>query len=363
MDTFQIDIYQTKNAIMPSVQLCALSTLNYRNLLPDTLTFPVGLVSIYGENGAGKTNLLEAAYLALTGQMNASRIEHLITAGEEEGYIRADLQQGGSLTVREVGLGKTRRFLKADGVRVRAGDLPAGSAVLFKPEDSEMVFGSPSLRRRYLDSLLSRLSGSYAGALTRYERAITQRNAALKSGEWVSVWDEGLVSLGTEILQARRAVLPRLNEVVEAANAGLGSHKRLSVSFQETTTPQTYAADLSRRRGEELARGTTTIGPHRDDLLLTLDGVVAHEFASRGEGRTVALALRQAEVTLLTERFHEPPLLLIDDWSAELDPLRRGYLLQLASSVPQALVTGTEAAPALLTFRAAGGRFFTEKSL
>ena len=136
-----------------------------------------------GRNGFGKTNLLEAAYLALTGQTDAPRIEQLIQAGEHEAYVRADLQQGGSLSIQEVGLGRGRRQLKVDGVRVRTGDLPRGSAVWIRPEDSELVFGSPSGRRAYLDSLLSRLSARYGQQLQRYERTVSQRNAALRGGE------------------------------------------------------------------------------------------------------------------------------------------------------------------------------------
>ncbi|WP_221088471.1 DNA replication/repair protein RecF [Deinococcus aquaedulcis] len=345
------------------MRLDSLSTLNYRNLAPCTLRFPAGVTGVFGENGAGKTNLLEAAYLALTGQTDVSRLEQLVQSGETEAYVRADLESGGSLSVQEVGLGRGRRQLKQDGVRVRTGDLPRGSAVWIRPEDSELVFGPPAGRRAYLDSLLSRLSARYAEHLIRYERTVSQRNAALRGGEaWaMHVWDDALVRLGTEIMRVRRRALVRLNELAAEANAGLGSHKPLTLSLQESTTPETYAADLAARQSEELARGSTVTGPHRDDLLLTLGDFPASEYASRGEGRTVALALRRAELELLAERYGERPVLLIDDFSAELDPGRRAFLLDLASSVPQAIVTGTERAPgAVLTLRAHAGRFTPE---
>ena len=340
--------------------LSALSTLNYRNLAPGTLDFPEGVTGIYGENGAGKTNLLEAAYLALTGQTDVSRLEQLVQLGEKEAYVRADLQQGGSLSIQEVGLGRGRRQMKVDGVRSRTGDLPRGSAVWIRPEDSELVFGSPSGRRAYLDSLLSRLSARYGQQLQRYERTVSQRNAALRAGEdWaMHVWDESLVKLGTDIMLFRRRALSRLDELAREANTALGSRKPLVLTLTESTTPETYAADMAGRRAEELARGSTVTGPHRDDLILTLGDFPANDFASRGEGRTVALALRRAELELLAEKFGEKPVLLIDDFTAELDPNRRQYLLDLAASVPQAIVTGTEHAPgAVLTLRASAGRF------
>lgn len=345
------------------MHLESLSTLNYRNLAPGTLRFPAGVTAVYGENGAGKTNLLEAAYLALTGLTDVTRLEQLVQRGEQEAYVRADLESGGSLSIQEVGLGRGRRQLKVDGVRVRSGDLPRGSAVWIRPEDSDLVFGPPAGRRAFLDSLLARLSARYGQQLSRYERAVSQRNAALRGGEeWaMHVWDETLVKLGTEMMVFRRRALIRLNELSAESNAALGSRKALVLALQESTTPETYAHDLHARRAEELARGSTASGPHRDDLTLTLDGFPANEYASRGEGRTIALALRRAEMELLSERFAERPVLLLDDFTAELDPGRRAFLMDLAGSVPQAIVTGTECAPgAALTLRAHSGRFVEE---
>ncbi|MFC3835432.1 MULTISPECIES: DNA replication/repair protein RecF [Deinococcus] len=348
---------------MQPVRLDSLSTLNYRNLAPCTLRFPAGVTGVYGENGAGKTNLLEAAFLALTGLTDVTRLEQLVQQGEKEAYVRADLESAGALSIQEVGLGRGRRQLKVDGVRVRAGDLPRGSAVWIRPEDSELVFGAPAGRRAYLDSLLSRVSARYAQQLARYERTVSQRNAALRGGEsWATqVWDDALVRLGPEIMLFRRRALTRLSELAAEANAGLGSRKVLTLELTESTTPETFAADLASRQAEELARGSTVTGPHRDDLLLTLGGFAATEYASRGEGRTIALALRRAELELLAERFGERPVLLVDDFSAELDPGRRAFLLDLAASVPQAIVTGTERAPgAAQTLRAHAGRFTPE---
>lgn len=348
---------------MAGVQLSSLSTLNYRNLAPDTLNFPAGVTGVFGENGAGKTNLLEAAYLALTGLTGVTRLEQLVQSGEREAYVRADVQQGGSLSIREVGLGRGRRQLKVDGVRVRTGDLPRGSAVWIRPEDSDLVFGPPAGRRAYLDALLARLSPRHGQQLARYDRTVSQRNAALRAGEdWaLHVWDDALVKLGTDIMLFRRRALGRLDELAREANAALGSLKPLTLTLNESTTPETYAQDLASRRAEELARGATVTGPHRDDLNLTLGNFPAGEYASRGEGRTIALALRRAELELLAEKFEEKPILLIDDFTAELDPGRRGFLLDLAASVPQAIVTGTERAPgAVLTLRAHAGRFTEE---
>ena len=327
------------------MHLRALATLNYRNLAPATLKLAPGLISVAGPNGAGKTNLLEAAYLVLTGLTGAARLEQLIARGETEAYVRADLEREEGLSVLEVGLGRGRRSAKVDGVRVRALDLPRGSAVWLRPEDSELVLGPPAGRRAFLDALLSRLSARYAHAQARYERHLAQRNAALRAGELggLDVWDVQLAALGAEMLALRRRVLSRLEPLAERAHAALGGHKSLTLRLQETTSPDDFLRDLRRRREDELARGATLSGPHRDDLLIEQGGLPAGDYASRGEARTIALALRKAELDLLAERVGEPPVLLIDDWTAELDPRRRAFLLELAAGVPQALITGTEA--------------------
>lgn len=347
------------------MDLRALSTLNYRNLAPATLRLAPGLISVAGPNGAGKTNVQEAIYLVLTGLTGAARLEQLVTRGETEAYVRADLMREEGLSVLEVGLGRGRRSAKVDGVRVRAQDLPRGSAVWLRPEDSELVLGPPGNRRAFLDALLSRLSARYAHAHARYERHLAQRNAALRTGELgagelggLEVWDSQLAALGAELLTLRRRVLARLEPLTGKAHAALGGHKNLTLRLQETTSPEGFLDDLRRRRGEELARGATLSGPHRDDLIIELGGLAAGDYASRGEARTIALSLRKAELDLLSERVGEPPVLLIDDWTAELDPRRRAFLLDLARGVPQAIVTGTETVPgAVQCLRAEEGVF------
>ena len=340
--------------------LRSLYTLNYRNLHNQTLEFGPGINAIVGKNGQGKTNLLEAVYLALTGLSEAGKLEQLVQHQQQEGFVRATLERDEGPSIFEVGVGKGRRVAKVDGVRVKAGEMLRGSAVWIRPEDNDLVLGSPSARRGYLDQLLGKLSVRYAAVLALYDRNLAQRNASLRSGEhWaLEVWDTQPCDLGSEMLTMRRRVLLRLQELVQAAHEALGGGNSLELNLLETTTPESYLFDLKNRRSEEIARGNTVLGPHRDDLELKLNGVAAQTFASRGEARTVALALRQAEFELLAEKNDEMPLLLIDDFSAELDLERRVHLLELAHRAPQALVTGTESFPrAFLTYQVEGGMF------
>ncbi|HEX2863949.1 MAG TPA: DNA replication and repair protein RecF [Deinococcales bacterium] len=325
-----------------------LSVLHYRNLQDATLSFPPGLCAVTGGNAQGKTNLLEAIDLVLTGRLDAPSLDTVVAFGETEAFVGASLERDDGVSELSVGLGRGRRVAKVDGARVNAAELARqASAVWLRPEDAELATGAPAARRRYLDALLQRLSARYGRLLDAYERVVAQRNALLRAegvnlDEALPVWDERLAEYGQELMLTRRRAVTRLTRLAREAHASLAP-KTLEVTLKETAEPDALLESLRGRRREESARGLTLSGPHRDDLGLTLDGLDATRFASRGEARTVALALRKAEFDLLHEKHSEPPLLLIDDYSAELDATRRDYLLNLATSVPQAIVTGTDA--------------------
>ena len=326
--------------------LRSLQTLNYRHLEAAKLEFSSGLIAVVGGNAQGKTNLLEAAFVCLTGVLEVSRVETVIRLGEREAFVGAELMREDGITKLEVGLAKGKKLAKVDGVRVKTADLARhASAVLIRPEDADLVHGSPSQRRAFLDALVARMSPRYAQALQLYERTLAQRNAALKSGGvGLEVWDARFSDLGTEIMRLRRRAVNKLRTLSQAAHSSLaGNSKKLELTLVETARLEDFHVHLNEKRREELARGSSAIGPHRDDLEIKLGNVLALDYASRGEARTIALAMRKAEFDLLSEKFGEAPVLLIDDFTAELDAYRRGFLLKLALSVPQAIVTGTEA--------------------
>jgi DNA replication and repair protein RecF len=330
------------------VLLSALAQLNYRNLLTSRLELSPGVTAIIGGNATGKSNLLEAAYLATTGELPGGRIAPVVRLGQSEGFVSARLSHQGGVSTIEVGLTPGKKLLRLDGQPVRALELAkVFAAVLITPEDAALVHGAPSQRRHYLDSLLSRLSLRYAYLHRDYLRVLEQRNALLKqpyAETSLSVWSEKFVELGEEINQLRWRAARRLAELAGASYAEIASDgKQLGVALSHDGQP--LAAALATSREEERARGMTVVGPHRDDLILTLDGHVLQSYGSRGEARTTALALRVAEYRLLSSKHGEAPLLLIDDFTAELDHYRRDYLLALAAATPQALVAGTEPPP------------------
>ncbi len=251
----------------------------------------------------------------------------------------------------EVGLAPGRKQIRVDKQAARAADVARlVTAVLLTPEDADLVHGPPSGRRGYLDGLLSRLSPRYGALLREYLRVVEQRNALLRLAPYdpsLAVWSERFVSLGTEIEGLKARAVTRLAPLAGEVYAEIGgpAAPRLGVNLQRSHGHDTLAAALEESAGEEQARRLTVVGPHRDDLALTLAGHSVQAYGSRGEARTTALALRVAEYRLLAEKHREPPVLLMDDFTAELDESRRAYLLRLAASTPQVLVTGTEAPP------------------
>ncbi len=346
--------------------LRALSQLNFRNLVTPRLTFGSGVTAIVGRNAAGKSNVLEAAYLGCTGELPYGKIAETVRIGESEGYVSATVERDDGTVSTQIGLAPGKKLIRLDGQTVRTFELAkVSSAVLITPEDADLVHGPPAQRRHYLDTLLSKLSVRYALLHREYSRVVEQRNAALKQSTQggdsaLSVWTERFIDLGQALGSLRARALLKISAIAQTTYADIsGDDKPLGVAL--TGSHEDLADALSASAFEERARGVTVVGPHREDLLLTLGGHSVQAYGSRGEARTAALALRVAEYSLLSEKHHEAPVLLLDDFTAELDAGRREFLLQLAARAPQALVSGTEAPPhATAQFFISGGQIRAE---
>lgn len=331
--------------------LLSVSQLNFRNLVTPRLEFSKGITAIVGQNASGKSNLLDALYLGCTGELPSGKIVESVRLGETEGFVGVKLEREDGISTIEVGLAPGRKVVRLDGQTVRPFDVArVAAAVLVTPEDADLVHGAPASRRAYLDTLLSRLSLRYALLLREYTRVVEQRNSVLRQSyldPTLEVWTAKFVELGDAIIKLRSRALSRIRELAETTYSEVaGDGKMLHVSLaSEADEAATLAERLSASRFEERTRGVTVVGPHRDDLNLTLDGHSVQAYGSRGEARTTSLALRVAEYRLLLEKHGEAPILLLDDFTAELDANRRAYLLELAASTPQAVVSGTEKPP------------------
>jgi DNA replication and repair protein RecF len=330
------------------VQVRSLRQLNFRNLATERLRFEDGVTAVVGPNAAGKSNLLAAVALGASGALPSGTIGEALRFGTSEGYLRLELATAEGPRTVEVALAPGRKVLRLDGQAVRAAELArVGGVVRVTPEDAELVHGAPAGRRAFLDDLLARLSLRYASLLRAYQRVLEQRNAALRShagGGALAVWDERFVALGQEVQGLRRrAVASLATRATTAYDEVAGEHGAgFDVALVPSHPSDDLSAALAATRAEEQDRGATLVGPHRDDLLLTLAGRRLQAFGSRGEARTAALSLRVAEFALLEERHGVPPVLLLDDVHAELDASRRAYLAGLAARTPQAIVSSTE---------------------
>lgn len=330
--------------------LRAIDQLAFRNLRTSRLEFPPGVTALVGPNGAGKSNLLAAAYLGCNASPVNGTLADMVNHDHEEAFVAAEVEHDEGLSRIAIGLAAGRKTVKLDGQPARAYDVAkAVAAVLLTPEDSVLVHGSPSARRGYLDAVLTKLSTRYALLSREYQRVLEQRNALLRNDPRdpsLAAWTERFVELGSEIDALRQRLVARLCPLADEIYRNVsGAGQSFEVRLVRNWEGPSLAAAVAASRYEEEARGTSAVGPHRDDLALELAGRSLRSFGSRGEARTAALALRVAEYRLLAERHGEPPVLLIDDFSAELDASRRRFLLQLTASTPQALVTGTEAPP------------------
>jgi DNA replication and repair protein RecF len=351
------------------MRLLALDLFNFRNYERLRLVPDAGLNLITGQNAQGKTNLLEAIYLLATGRpLRAGKDEELIRWGAEEAAVRAHIHREQSLDVEvEAVLSKRQpRQVKVDGKTCRASAiLGQFNVVVFSAIDLEVVRGQPADRRRYLDVEIGMLSPAYVRALAGYRRALEQRNRVLRgireSGgtltpstiDLLEAWDEQLVRYGSSVIVARERFVGALRPFARAAHAELSEGRedldiRYAPAIEQVhgdreQVAKEFREQLRRARLEELRRGSTIVGPQRDDLLLLLDGKEARAYGSQGQQRTVMLSLKRGEFELTLQERQEPPIVLLDDVMSDLDDRRRAQLLQMTSHGTQSFITATSA--------------------
>ena len=367
------------------MHLTRLALTDFRSYPELSLELGPGVTTFSGPNGEGKTNLVEAiGYLATLGSHRVALDAPLVRAGAERAVVRAVVVRDGRDTVLEVEISPGR----ANRAKLGGAPVPkpreilgALRTVLFAPEDLALVKGDPSDRRRFLDELLVARYPRYAAVRADYDRVLKQRNALLKSASaarrqggsalrTLDVWDQHLAEAGAALLAGRHDLVEGLRPLLDKAYTavsrgggpvGVAYKSSLPDDVAETADREllaaALAAGLAAVRDQELDRGITLVGPHRDDLTLTLGELPAKGYASHGESWSVALALRLAAYDLLRGDGGEP-VLILDDVFAELDDSRRTQLAEVVAPAEQVLVTAAVAAdvPEAL----AGARFDVE---
>jgi DNA replication and repair protein RecF len=328
-----------------------------------------------GPNAQGKTNVLEAVYyLATASSHRTHRHEDLVRWDQPAAHIRGEVISETTCHVLECGLEHGGRVVKRDDQPLaRVGDLYGTLRVtLFASEDLNIVSGAPQERRRFLDMAVAQVRPGYVRLLQQYRRALRQRNEVLRStpsgsgsnrSPQLDVWDVSVAGLGGEVVAARQEAVRKLAPIFQNQYGGLAMEGTAILSYKtrcEGGSPaeiaQSILALLRLHRRSDLERGTTSLGPHHDDLSMALDGRHLSVFGSQGEQRTAALALRLAEAQLLAQESGEPPVLLVDDVLYEVDRDRRQRYWKGIPGEYQLLVTATDPRELAAT-RQCGGMF------
>lgn len=380
-----------------------LSLTNFRNYARLELTLPEQPLLLYGGNAQGKTSLLEAIYLLATGssplassdrelirwQAEAEGLPYARVWAEVERYDRTlELDIALEKHTLSNGTSRLQKTIRVDRTQKRQSDLSGKlNVVLFTPQNVDLVSGSPSGRRRYMNDALSQIEEVYSEALTQYTKALRQRNAALRhvrdeggTPEQLSPFERALARNGVIIASRRRAFLDDLSGRVKSIHEQLtGGNEWLRLDYVPNFDPaappalkyqmgmdlkgnrepppevsfddlvEAYQRVLVERRSKEIARGVTVFGPHRDEIrfIAGSPALGTHEvdlgtYGSRGQQRTAVLSLKLAELGWMRQQTAETPVLLLDEVLAELDKARRAYLLEQVDSVEQAILTATD---------------------
>ncbi len=347
-----------------------LSVRDFRSYDEVTVHFVPGLNVLIGSNGQGKTNLVEAlSYLATFSSHRVASDVPLIKKDRAQAGIRVVVNDEG----REITLDVEIHPGKTNKAKLNGSPLPKAREVLgalltvvFAPEDLNLVKGDPSERRRFMDETVTLLTPSYAGTRSDFEKALKQRNALLKSAygrtnadvmRTLDVWDAQLARAGAQVMANRMSLVSQLSPHVSQAYVTVSDDRgpfsinyetSLDVQAEVPTTELLEAALLdamSRRRKDEIDRGITLVGPHRDELTLELRGLPVRGYASHGESWSTALALKLGVFELLRQvSRHGDPVLILDDVFAELDEIRRRKLVDQVKNCEQTIVTAAVAA-------------------
>ena len=335
--------------------LRALRLVNFRNYTDETMLFSPGLNVVFGENARGKTNLLEAVSFAVTGSTPRTPKENEVVRWDLD-FARVEARITGEEGERKVAVGYApgqKKRLTVDGAPASSlSNYAAGGAgvrvINFFPDDIRIVKGAPADRREFLDGLLSSLRPSYARAVGEYAKAVQQRNQLLRrirdgfsSEKTLYTWDRKVLELGTKVLEGRETAVEPLGEYFRDSLGALYGPEKAAIRYSYSAPLEDYAEALNGARRADVERGTTSVGPHRDDFEVLLGGVNLTTFGSQGQQRLATLALKFAARDYVRWATGEDPILLFDDVMSELDGRRREYLAGYFLESTQAVISTT----------------------
>ena len=307
---------------------------------------------MYGDNAQGKTNILEAVYLCGTTKSHkGSKDKEMIRFDGDESHIRTIVEKNG----KDYQIDMHLRNRGAKGVAINKLPIKKASElfgilniVFFSPEDLNIIKNGPAERRRFIDLELCQLDKIYLSDLTRYNKTLVQRNKLLKDINYkpdlrdtLPVWDMQLLEYGKSIIKKRRQFICELNEIISEIHFNIsGGKENLVLKYEPSIDDIFFEDELIKARNKDLKLCQTTVGPHRDDMLFSIDGIDIRKYGSQGQQRTSALSLKLSEIDLVKKSINSTPVLLLDDVLSELDSNRQNYLLNSINDI-QTIITCT----------------------
>ena len=333
--------------IIKSIELA-----DYRNYDFLALEFEKGTNILYGDNAQGKTNILEAIYVAATTKSHkSSKDKEIINFDKEEAHIRVYMEKDNVENRIDMHLRKTKsKGIAIDGQKIKkAADLIGlCNVIFFSPEDLGIIKNGPAERRRFVDMELCQLDKFYLYNLNNYNKIVNQRNKLLKDmymnmdlKETLNIWDMQLVSYGSKIIERRKLFVEQLNEIIYDIHMKLsGGREELKIQYEPDVEIEDFERKMKASQDRDIKAKITSVGPHRDDFSFLIGDVDIRKYGSQGQQRTAALSLKLAEIELVKRITKDTPVLLLDDVLSELDSNRQNYLLNSIGDI-QTIITCT----------------------
>jgi len=344
--------------------------INFRNYENLKLKFDEKVNIFIGDNAQGKTNLLEGIYISSFGRsFRYGKDNEMIKFGEKYGRAKITAQKDGEETCVEIVISEKEKGVKINGVKIKktAELLENILIVVFSPDDLRIVKGDPERRRNFLDREISQIKPSYYSALSSYKRALAQRNALLKSGGAsqadFDIWDKKLAEYGTKIILKRIEFIEKLKKIAGEIHKKITNEKENFEVIYESgaiADEEAFILKLKDTLKSDIFRGYTQTGPHRDDLIMLVNGTDLRKFGSQGQQRSAALSLKLSELRLIKEETGEEAVLLLDDVLSELDTERQKFLIGSLDKV-QLFITAAEMNDKLKEQLPKGNTFYIKK--
>ncbi|MCT4545078.1 MAG: DNA replication/repair protein RecF [Vallitalea sp.] len=329
-----------------------LSLKDYRNYLQSEVNFSSGINILFGKNAQGKTNIIEAIYLCATSKSHrTSNDKELINLNKNESHIKLVISKQGIDENIDIHLKKNNRkgiAINKNPIKKLNELLGVMNVIIFSPEDLGLIKNGPRERRRFINIELCQLDSIYYYNLQQYNKILQQRNNLLKKmkknnkiDKTISIWNNQLSIYGSKLIAQRQEFINNLNLIIQKIHSDIsGNKENLTLKYEKNVSDIDFIQKLESNINKDIKFGSTSVGPHRDDIMFLINGIDIRKYGSQGQQRTAALSLKLSEIKLVMEKIDDTPILLLDDVLSELDEDRQKYLIQSLVDI-QTIITCT----------------------